>query len=414
MRRGVLLKLKEDVVMTMVMPKSQRLTFALVGRTNVGKSTLLNRIAGQDVAIVSPVAGTTTDVVEKAMEFLPFGPVLWLDTGGWEDVTRLGEARRARTEAALARADIVIGVVQDDGGAPDPQVLALVQTAKKPVVLVVTHADVRPPSEGFLQALRGSGAAVVVADAERSAFLSALKAAIRPLVPKHFLAPPSPLDGIVPQGGTVLHIIPIDSQAPKGRLILPQVNVLRNALDKDVISVVVTENRIREAVERYRPDLAVCDSQVVKRMIEDLPEDLPATTYSILMARLKGDLAALAEGAAAIRRLKDGDTVLIGEACTHHAAEDDIGRVKIPRWIRQHTGKELTFEVASGKDFPKDLSRYALIIHCGGCMINRAFMLWRIEQSHAAQVPITNYGVAISETQGVLDRVLAPFGITIA
>ncbi len=389
-------------------PKAQQLTITLVGHANAGKSTLLNRIAGQDVAIVSPIAGTTTDVVEKTMELLPFGPVLWLDTGGWDDTTALGNARRERTHAALARADIVIGVIKS-GDTCDNNLLTFIREDKKPTLLVVTHTDVQPPSEAFLAPWRATGIPLILTDADRDAFLTQLKAALRPLVPKSFLTPPEPLDGIVPKGGTVLHIIPIDSQAPKGRIILPQVNVLRNALDKDYISVVVTENRIREAVERYRPDLAICDSQVVKTMIQALPPDLPATTYSILMARLKGDLHALAEGAAAIRQLQDGDHILIGEACTHHAADDDIGRVKIPNLIRKYTGKQLTFTVAAGKDFPKDLSQYKLIIHCGGCMINRAFMLWRIDQAHAANIPITNYGVAISETQGVLDRVLAPF-----
>ncbi len=394
-------------------PKSQQLTIALVGRANAGKSTLLNRIAGQEVAIVSPIAGTTTDVVEKTMELLPFGPVLWLDTGGWDDTTALGDARRERTRAALARADIVIGVVKS-GDAVDHALLTCIREGKKPTLIVLTHTDVCPPTENMLAPWRATGISLVLADTNRDLFLNQLKSALRPLVPKSFLTPPEPLDGIVPKGGTVLHIIPIDSQAPKGRIILPQVNVLRNALDKDYISVVVTEHRIQEAVARYKPDLAICDSQVVKQMIADLPPDLPATTYSILMARLKGDLPALAEGAAAIRRLQDGDRVLIGEACTHHAADDDIGRVKIPRLVRQYTGKELTFDVASGKDFPKDLSDYKLIIHCGGCMINRAFMLWRINQAHAAHIPITNYGIAISETQGVLSCVLAPFGITLS
>lgn len=394
-------------------PKASRLTIALVGRANVGKSTLLNRIAGQDVAIVSPVAGTTTDVVEKAMELLPFGPILWLDTGGWNDRSFLGSARKARTEAALARADLIFGVVADDGQAPDPDLLALAQKREKPLLILVTQCDRCPPSEAFLQTWAAVGAQVVRVEGSRSDFLNTLKPAMTKLLPRHFVSPPEPLDGIVPPGGTVLQIIPIDSQAPKGRIILPQVNVLRNALDRDYLSVVVTENRIREAVERFRPDLAICDSQVVRRMIDELPSDLPATTYSILMARLKGDLPALAAGAAAIRHLKDGDRILIGEACTHHAAEDDIGRVKIPRWIREKTGKELTFEVVSGKDFPKELSQYALVIHCGGCMINRAFMLWRMDQAKAVGVPITNYGVAISETQGVLDRVLQPFGITL-
>ena len=394
-------------------PKASRLTIALVGRANVGKSTLLNRIAGQDVAIVSPVAGTTTDVVEKAMELLPFGPILWLDTGGWNDRSFLGSARKARTEAALARADLVFGVVADDGQAPDPDLLALAQKREKPLLILVTQCDRCPPSEAFLQTWAAVGAQVVRVEGSRSDFLNTLKPAMTKLLPRHFVSPPEPLDGIVPPGGTVLPRIPSGSGAPEGRILLRQVNALRDALDRDYLSVVVTENRIREAVERFRPDLAICDSQVVRRMIDELPSDLPATTYSILMARLKGDLPALAAGAAAIRHLQDGDRILIGEACTHHAAEDDIGRVKIPRWIREKTGKELTFEVVSGKDFPKELSQYALVIHCGGCMINRAFMLWRMDQAKAAGVPITNYGVAISETQGVLDRVLQPFGITL-
>ena len=395
-------------------PKAQRLTLALVGKTNVGKSTLLNLIAGQAVAITSPIAGTTTDVVEQAMELRPFGPVLWLDTGGWDDTTALGEARKARTARALARADIIIGVAASTPEAqPDAELLRVIRESGKPVIVVLTHTDVTPASPQLLEAYREAGAQVLVKRDPRDTFLNHFKGALTMVLPKEFVAPPELLAGIVPPGGTVLQIIPIDSQAPKGRLILPQVNVLRNALDRNFISVVVTEDRIKEAVERFRPDLAICDSQVVGRMIADLPPDLPATTYSILMARLKGDLPSLAAGAAAIRRLKDGDTVLIGEACTHHAAEEDIGRVKIPALLRKKTGKQLTFEVASGKDFPTDLQRYALIIHCGGCMINRAFMLWRIDQAKQATVPITNYGVAISEAQGVLERVLQPFNITL-
>ena len=399
--------------MTETAPKSLRLTIALVGRANVGKSALLNRLAGQDVAIVSPQAGTTTDVVEKAMEFPPFGPVLWLDTGGWDDPTALGAARRARTDQAIARADLLLGVAADAGQEPDPDLLSLARATRKPMLILVTQTDRHPPRPAFLDALRAAGVPVLLAPQDRDALLGALRPALAKALPAAFAAPPAPLDGIVPPGGVVLQIIPIDSQAPKGRIILPQVNVLRNALDRDYLSVVVTENRIAEAARRLRPDLAVCDSQVVRRMVAELPPDLPATTYSILMARLKGDLPTLAAGAAAIRRLKDGDTVLIAEACTHHAADEDIGRVKIPAWIRAKTGKTLTFEVASGKDFPKDLARYALIVHCGGCMINRAFMCWRIEQARAAGVPITNYGVAIAETQGVLGRVLAPFGLTL-
>ena len=398
--------------MKITVPKAQRLTLALAGRTNAGKSSLLNLIAGEAVAITSPQAGTTTDVVEKAMELRPFGAVLWLDTAGWDDPSALGAARKARADQAFARADILIGVVSACADrTPDETLLQLIRTSGKPVIVVITHTDLCEPSEELLAALGETEAQVLQKSADRDTFLSAFKGALTAVLPREFLAPPELLAGIVPPGGTVLQIIPIDAQAPKGRLILPQVNVLRNALDRDYLSVVVTENRIAEAVTRFRPDLAICDSQVVGRMIAELPPDLPATTYSILMARLKGDLPALAAGAAAIRRLQDGDTVLIAEACTHHAAEDDIGRVKIPALLRKKTGKDLRFEVASGKAFPADLSRFALVIHCGGCMINRAFMLWRIDQAQGASVPITNYGVAISEAQGVLDRVLRPFNI---
>jgi [FeFe] hydrogenase H-cluster maturation GTPase HydF len=401
--------------MKTTVPKAQRLTLALVGKTNAGKSTLLNVIAGQEVAITSAQAGTTTDVVEKTMELRPFGPVLWLDTGGWDDPTALGAERKARTLQALARADIVIGVVAvRPNETPDAELLQVIQTSQKPVIVVLTHLDEGEPSAEWITPFTEAGAQVVLKTNDRDTFLNQLKGALTTVLPREFLAPPELLAGIVPPGGTVLQIIPIDSQAPKGRLILPQINVLRNALDRDFISVVVTENRIREAVTRYQPDLVICDSQVVDRMIAEIPPELPATTYSILMARLKGDLPALAAGAAAIRSLKEGDTILIGEACTHHAADEDIGRVKIPALIQRKLGIKLNFEVASGKDFPSDLSRYALIIHCGGCMINRAFMLWRIDQARAATVPITNYGVAISEAQGVLDRVLQPFNITLS
>ncbi|MDO4527172.1 MAG: [FeFe] hydrogenase H-cluster maturation GTPase HydF, partial [bacterium] len=347
-------------------PKAQQLTIALVGRTNVGKSTLLNLIAGQDVVITSPLAGTTTDVVEKSMELLPFGPVLWLDTGGWNDTTALGEDRKARTQQALARADLVVGVISTKDETLDPELLALAQSKSKPLVIVLTHLDEATPKEDILAPLVETGISIVKVDADRDTFLRQLKSALSLILPKEFLAPPELLAGIVPKGGVILQIIPIDSQAPKGRIILPQVNVIRNALDRDYISIIITENRIKEAAERFHPDLAICDSQVVAKMLADLPENIPATTYSILMARLKGDLTELATGATAIRKLKDGDTILIAEACTHHAADEDIGRVKIPAMLRQKTGKQLTFEVASGKDFPKDLSRYALIIHCGG------------------------------------------------
>ncbi len=392
-------------------PKGQLLTITLVGKTNVGKSSLLNLIAGQSVAIASPIAGTTTDVVEKKMELLPFGPILWLDTGGWDDTTPLGTARQDKMQQAIARADLILGVMRS-GEPLDPRMIDLARQ-KKPLVLILTQTDLHPfTSEQLAQYAAALGATPILTralDTPRDSFLANLKQALRQTLPSAVSAPSEPLAGILSPGATILHVIPIDAQAPKGRLILPQVNLLRNALDRDYISIVTTPNRIREAIALTRPDLAICDSQVLDTMIAALPPDILATTYSILMARLKGDLSTLARGAAAIARLQDGDKLLIAEACTHHATDDDIGRVKIPRRIAQATGKHLTVDVASGKDFPKDLTPYALILHCGGCMINRAFMLWRLEQAQAAHIPITNYGLAIAATQGHLDRVLQPF-----
>ncbi len=368
-------------------PKSERLTLAIVGRTNVGKSTLLNLIAGQDVAITSPIAGTTTDVVEKTMELLPFGPILLLDTAGFDDTTPLGAERLRKTHKALERADVVLAVTDGDA---DESLNAFISSQSKPVVRV----DMR----------RFTGQT-------RDQFLACFKPMLLKVVPDSFLKTPLLFADCVPQGASVLQIIPIDEQAPKGRIILPQVQVLREALDHGIISLVTTEKEISTCLERQSvpPALAICDSQVVHIMCRDVPENIPATTYSILMARVKGDLQVFAQGAEAIDSLQDGDRILIAESCTHHAGDEDIGRVKIPNLIRKHTGKQLEFAVSSGRDFPDDLGACKLIIHCGGCMTNRAQILWRIEQAKASGVPITNYGVCISFLQGVLPRVLAPF-----
>lgn len=394
----------------MNVPKSQRLTFALVGNTNAGKSTLLNLIAGQDVSITSAIAGTTTDVVEKVMELPPLGPVLFLDTGGWNDSTDLGQARKERTQRTLQRADILIGVVRADAP-PDHTWIETATALNKPVITVITHANDKTPHASHY-ANMGTVLYVDATDmTQRDTFLRSFKTAISAILPPAFIHPPTLLEGLVPKGGLIVQVTPIDSQAPKGRLILPQVSTLRNALDCDYINIVITENRIHETIAllHRKPDLVICDSQVVERTVADLPPDVRCTTYSIIMARFKGDLQALINGARAIRTLKDGDRILIAEACTHHAADDDIGRIKIPNWIRKMTGKHLTFETVAGRDFPQNLQDYALVVHCGGCMINRPLMMWRIEQANAAHIPITNYGICISETQGVLERVLQPF-----
>lgn len=393
--------------MSLQASKGQRLHIAIMGRTNVGKSSVFNMIAGQDVSITSPVPGTTTDVVEKSMELLPIGPVVVLDTGGLDDSTRLGEARIARAIGVLDRADVIV-LVREWGQDSDAEqeLLAKAEGAHIPVITVFNKADLFPPPSGSA-ALACS--AVRVGEGER--ILPLLKRAIIDACPEGFFRVPPLVGDLVPAGGLVVLVVPIDLQAPKGRLILPQVQTIRDALDSDAGVLVVKERELGAFLARIglRPDLVVCDSQAVLKTVADTPDDIPCTTFSILMARMKGDLQALAAGAAAIDLLRNGDRVLIAESCSHHPLEDDIGRVKIPRWLRQYTGVRLETETCAGLDFPGDLCRFSLVVQCGGCMHNRRTMLVRMGRCVDAAVPITNYGMCIAFTQGVLDRVLSPF-----
>ena len=397
-------------------PKSLRLQIGLFGRTNVGKSSFLNMIAGQDVAITSPVAGTTTDVVEKAMELLPIGPVMFLDTAGLDDDSVLGEKRVARTRRALDRSDVALLVVEPGVWGPaEEQFAAELKARQKPLLIVVNKTDVRMAEEDFLQLLRRVTDKVVagssVDQAGREALLYALKRHLIQLCPEDFLRPPALLGDLVPAGGLAVLVVPIDLQAPKGRLILPQVQAIRDALDNDAAVLVVKEREYAALLLNLKtpPDLVVCDSQVVMKVVADTPPGVKCTTFSILFARFKGDLAELARGAAHIEALKPGDKVLIAESCSHHAAEDDIGRVKIPRWLRQYVGGDLAIDHFSGRDYPSNLGEYKLIVHCGSCMLTRGEMLFRIHQAKEKGVPITNYGVGISFVQGVLKHALAPF-----
>lgn len=387
--------------------RGERLHLALIGRTNVGKSTFLNFLAGQDVALTSPLPGTTTDVVEKSMELSPLGPVVWLDTPGLEDTTELGPQRMERTRRVFDRADIV--VLLREWGEETPAEIGARQEAERrqiPVVTVYNKADVNPPPSGT-EALMCSA----LDTGARETFLARLKTELLTVCPESFLNPPALVGDLLPAGGLMVLVVPIDLQAPKGRLIVPQVQALRDALDHDSAILVVKEREYASALDRLKdpPSLVVCDSQVVLKMVADTPDAVPCTTFSILMARMKGDLAQLAEGAAALDHMHPGDRILISESCSHHALEDDIGRVKIPRWIRQYAGVAVEVESCAGRDFPENLQRYRLVVQCGGCMHNRRTMLTRIEQCRAAGVPITNYGVCIAKTQGVLRRVLSPF-----
>lgn len=402
-------------------PKSLRLHTGIFGRANVGKSSFLNMIAGQDVAIASPVPGTTTDVVEKAMELLPLGPVLFLDTGGLDDASVLAAERVRKTRAAFDRSDIVVLVAEPSRWTSfEDDILAEADRRGVPALIVINKADLAAPADAVIARLAAvhhphivvSSIDVAAAEQYRAAF----KRVLLDVCPESVLAAPSLIGDLVPAGGLVALIVPIDLEAPRGRLILPQVQTIRDALDNDAAAMVVKEREYAALLGRLTrpPDLAVCDSQVVLHMVADTPRDVPCTTFSIVFSRSRGDLVESARGAAAIHRLKPGDRVLIAEACSHHALEDDIGRVKIPRWLRAFCGFDVPCDVAAGHDYPADLSEYALVIHCGGCMINRRHMLTRIQRARAAGVPITNYGVCISLVQGVLPRVLAPFPAALA
>ena len=387
-------------------PKSLRLHIALFGRTNVGKSSFLNLIAGQDVSIVSEQPGTTTDVVEKTMELLPIGPVVFIDTAGLDDTTELGGKRVGKTQKVFDRADVILLICEGNRfGEFEQAVEARAAEKNVPVIRVANKSDLSSPSD--LSDLFCNS----TDHTSREKVLAQLKTRLIAVCPEEFLQPPPLIGDLVKPGGIAVLIVPIDLQAPKGRLILPQVSTIRDALDSDAAALVVKEREYAHMLRRLKtpPDLVICDSQVVLKMIGDTPKEVLCTTFSILFARIKGDLPKLAAGAAAIDRLKNGDRVLIAESCSHHAAEDDIGRVKIPRWLRQYCGCELQIDVYAGLDFPDNLKEYGLVVQCGGCMHNRREILSRIEKCEAAGVPITNYGLCISRTQGVLKRVLSPF-----
>ena len=401
-------------------PKSMRIHIGLFGRTNVGKSTFLNLVAGQDVAITSPHAGTTTDPVEKTMELLPIGPVVFTDTGGVDDDSALGAKRREKMLAALRRVDVAVLMTEPDVWTEhEERLLREMDAAGRPRMVVVGKTDLQKPSADFLERLKLISPFVIESAADpgrRDRVVNAFKAALGQLMPEGALQTPDLLGGAVPAGGVALLIIPVDMEAPKGRLILPQAQAVRAALDGNAIAVVAKETEYLAALAKLSapPDLVICDSQVVDRMVAETPKNIRCTTFSILLARLKGDLPAMVKAARTIDDLRDGDRILIGEACSHHALEDDIGRKKIPRWLREKTGKTLQIDVMAGRDWPADLEKYRLVIHCGACMLTRREMLHRLQTAGARGAPMTNYGVAIAHLKGVLSRVLEPFPEAVA
>jgi [FeFe] hydrogenase H-cluster maturation GTPase HydF len=396
-------------------PKGLRLHIGVFGRRNVGKSSLVNAITGQPVSIVSDTPGTTTDPVEKAQELSPLGPVVFIDTAGLDDTGELGALRVKRTEKALERADVAL-LVTEAGcfGEDEARLAARLVASDTPFAVIVNKIDTVSPTPEELSrvaAVCDPAAPVIPVSAAQGDGIAAIKEALVRLAPDDWFAEPRLVGDLLRAGELAVLVVPIDLGAPKGRLILPQVQAIRDILDSDARAMVVKERELRDAFAQLSipPALVVCDSQVVLKTAGDTPQDIPLTTFSILMARFKGDLARLAEGAAAIDRLRPGDRVLIAEACTHHPLADDIGRVKIPRWLRQYAGGGVDVEVKAGAAFPEDLSPYALVVHCGACVVNRKAMLSRLYQAMRQGVPMTNYGLCISFLQGVLPRVLEPF-----
>lgn len=399
-------------------PKSLRLQIGIFGKTNVGKSSFLNMITGQDVAITSATPGTTTDVVEKAMELLPLGPIMFLDTAGTGDDTELGDKRIERTEKVYNRADVIVVVTEAEGSVFEMEIIEQAQAKKVPLLFVINKIDIQKPTTERITELQKLGPVVPVTSvtADRELYLSLFKEALIKVVPDEFIRPQQLIGDLLPPGGHAVFIVPIDLQAPKGRLILPQVQAIRDVLDADAVVSVVKEREFRWFLENLKrdPDLVVCDSQVVQKMVADTPPHIKVTTFSTLFARFKGELIGLVEGVAGLATLDDGDKVLIAESCSHHAMEDDIGTVKIPRWIRQYSGADITIDVYSGRDYPENLTDYKVIVHCGSCMLTRREMLVRMEMAGEQRVPITNYGLTISFVQGVLKRVLEPFPSALA
>ncbi len=397
-------------------PKSLRLQIGLFGRTNVGKSSFLNLVMGQDFAITSPIPGTTTDVVEKAMELLPVGPVVFLDTGGIDDTSVLSHLRIKKTHKAFDRSDVIVLVVEAGIFTEfEQQICQQARQRQVPLIIVINKIDLCPPAQDFIAQLQSCTDKMIqvssIDPTQRDEAVNLFKTHLLAACPEDFLTPPAIVGDLLSPGGIGVMIVPIDLEAPKGRLILPQVQTIRDALDHDGAALVVKEREYAHVLNQLKrkPDIVVCDSQVVSKMIADSPADARCTTFSILFARYKGDLDELARGAAAIASLKVNDRVLIAEACSHHAIEDDLGRVKIPRWLKQYVGGDLRIDTCAGRDFPENLKDYQLVIHCGSCMLTRRETLFRIQKARQAGVPITNYGACISVTQGVIERVLAPF-----
>ena len=389
-------------------PKGLRLHIGVFGRRNVGKSSILNILVNQDVSIVSDVAGTTTDPVEKVMELKPIGPVVFIDTAGIDDAGALGQARVRQTIKVVDRTELAV-LVTDGWQGYEKELLALFKTKNIPVVVVANKTDLRNGTE-LEENAHVNADCVVSTDATRFVGIDKLRKAIINAAPEGYFSKETIVSDLVKPGDLVILVTPIDIEAPKGRLILPQIQTLRDILDHNAYAIVVKESELAEAMAKLKQTtaLVITDSQAFARVAQIMPVDVPMTSFSILFARFKGDLAELAKGVMAIESLVSGDRVLIAEACTHHPVGNDIGREKIPRWLQEHTGGKLNIDIVAGRDFPDDLTPYKLVVHCAGCVFNKQEMLSRIEKAKNAKIPITNYGMTIAYIHDIFNRAIKP------
>ena len=386
-------------------PSAERLHIGIFGKRNAGKSSLINAITGQSLAIVSDIKGTTTDPVSKAMELLPLGPVVVIDTPGLDDVGVLGQMRISKTYQVLNKTDIALLVIDGSIGMSkeDEALLEVIKEKRIPYLIVVNKMDeVREEMEESKERIYVS--------ATSKLNIEELKERIGNLIPKEEKKRPLVADLLKPLDFVIL-VVPIDASAPKGRLILPQQQTIRDIIEAGAVSIVVKDTELKETLEKLgqKPRLVIIDSQAFSEVAKQTPDDVPLTSFSILFARYKGDLWEAVKGARAIENLKDGDTILMAEGCTHHRQCEDIGTVKIPNWIRNYTkGKNIRIETCSGTEFPSDLSKYRLIVHCGGCTLNEREMKYRIRCAVDQGIPITNYGIFIAYMKGILERSIEP------
>ena len=395
-------------------PMSERIHIGFFGKRNAGKSSVMNAVTGQDIAVVSDVKGTTTDPVYKSMELLPLGPVVMMDTPGIDDEGDLGNLRVKKSYQVLNKTDVAVLVIDGTAGASeeDRALLIRIREKKIPYVVVLNKKELAPPeaeqdTARFLELAEDHMISVSAADGSGIHELKEMIGRIaKTEEPEKYIV----RDLLEPSDIAVL-VVPIDSAAPKGRLILPQQQTIRDILEADAVSVVIKETELKNVFEKFaqKPKMVITDSQAFAQVAKDTPDDILLTSFSILMARYKGNLEQAVRGVTALDALEDGDTVLISEGCTHHRQCDDIGTVKIPRWIREYTGKDIQIETTSGTEFPDDLTKYKLIVHCGGCMLNEREMKYRLSCAQDQGVPMTNYGILIAYVKGILKRSVQVF-----